>query len=317
MRKGLLIILALAVLLLSGCGSDSPSSTESWAPFSIPVKKPPHRYEKTLHTNAAGLMGPELKPIMPHGPPPGFLYEVQPIEGIGVFANPGSRLTVQYVGVEYGTGRKFASSWDEGKPFTFTLGDGEAIQGWEEALENGEVGDRTELVIPPELTKGPFPHNVPKDKTAIFVIELLRSESAQEVEEREAKSKSAKATTKKSKPIVKVPAGAPPKELVVKDLEEGRGPAAKSGDEVTVHYVGVDYKTGKQFDASWDRGEPFSFTLGSGEVIKGWDQGIEGMKAGGRRELVIPPALAYGSQQVGSIAANSTLVFVVDLLEIN
>lgn len=121
----------------------------------------------------------------------------------------------------------------------------------------------------------------------------------------------------KTKPTVSVPKGAPPKKLVIEDLEEGSGPPAKAGDEVTVQYVGVDYKTGKQFDASWDRGEPFAFVLGAGAVISGWDEGIEGMKVGGRRELIIPPNLAYGSQAVGEIAPNSTLVFVVDLLAIN
>jgi peptidylprolyl isomerase len=118
----------------------------------------------------------------------------------------------------------------------------------------------------------------------------------------------------KTKPRVKPPKGAPPKKLVINDLEEGSGPAAKAGDEVTVQYVGVNYKSGKEFDASWDRGEPFPFTLGSGMVIPGWEQGVEGMKVGGRRELVIPPELGYGP--AGSppvIPPNETLVFVVDL----
>jgi peptidylprolyl isomerase len=125
------------------------------------------------------------------------------------------------------------------------------------------------------------------------------------------------ASETKTKPKVAVPKGAPPKKLVIKDLEEGSGPAAQAGDEVTVQYVGVDYKTGAQFDASWDRGEPFTFVLGNSEVIAGWDQGVEGMKAGGQRELIIPPSLGYGSQQAGEIAPNSTLVFVVDLLAVN
>ena len=120
----------------------------------------------------------------------------------------------------------------------------------------------------------------------------------------------------KTKPTIVPPQGAPPTKLVVNDLEEGTGPAANAGDEVTVNYVGVDYKTGKQFDASWDRGQPFTFRLGSGKVIPGWEQGVEGMKAGGRRELIIPPELAYGSQSVGSIAPNSTLVFVIDLVDV-
>ncbi len=123
-------------------------------------------------------------------------------------------------------------------------------------------------------------------------------------------------STAKTKPKVTVPKGAPPKKLEVKELETGTGAEAKSGDKVTVQYVGVGYKSGKEFDASWDRGEPFSFTLGAGEVIPGWDQGIEGMKEGGRRELIIPPELAYGEAGYPpSIAPNETLVFVVDLLE--
>jgi peptidylprolyl isomerase len=136
-------------------------------------------------------------------------------------------------------------------------------------------------------------------------------------EESTAPAKQSKPTAKKTKPKVTVPKGAPPKQLVVKELEEGTGAEAKAGDEVTVQYVGVDYKSGKEFDSSWSRHEPFAFQLGVGQVIPGWDQGIEGMKVGGRRELIIPPELAYG--EAGSppaIGPNETLVFVVDLLAV-
>jgi peptidylprolyl isomerase len=127
-------------------------------------------------------------------------------------------------------------------------------------------------------------------------------------------AKQAEPTQEKTKPKVSVPSGQPPKKLVEKDLEEGTGPAAKAGDEVTVQYVGVGYDTEEEFDASWDRGEPFTFTLGVGEVIPGWDEGIEGMKVGGRRELVIPPELAYGAAGAPpAIGKNETLIFVVDL----
>jgi len=126
------------------------------------------------------------------------------------------------------------------------------------------------------------------------------------------------APKEKTKPQVKAQQGAPPTELVANDLEEGSGPAAKAGDEVTVQYVGVNYKSGKEFDASWDRGEPFTFALGSGMVIPGWEEGIEGMKVGGRRELIIPPELGYGSAgSPPAIPPNETLVFVVDLEAIN
>lgn len=116
------------------------------------------------------------------------------------------------------------------------------------------------------------------------------------------------------KPTVEVPKGPAPTQLVVKDLKTGDGVEAKSGDQVSVQYVGVLYSDGKQFDSSFDRGQPFSFQLGGSQVIPGWDQGVAGMKVGGRRELIVPPDLAYGAQgQPPTIPANATLVFVIDL----
>lgn len=121
----------------------------------------------------------------------------------------------------------------------------------------------------------------------------------------------------RGRPEVTVPSGAPPKQLEETDLIKGTGAEAKSGDKVTVQYVGVGYESGKEFDASWNRGEPFSFTLGASEVIPGWDQGVEGMKVGGQRQLVIPPELAYGEAGAPpAIGPNETLVFVIDLLEV-
>ena len=119
------------------------------------------------------------------------------------------------------------------------------------------------------------------------------------------------------KPVVKPPSGAPPSKLEIKDIVKGSGQAAKAGDQLTVQYVGVNYANGKQFDASWDRGQPFSFPLGAGQVIPGWDQGLVGMKPGGRRQLTIPPDLAYGAQgSPPDIPPNATLVFVIDLQRI-
>jgi peptidylprolyl isomerase len=118
-------------------------------------------------------------------------------------------------------------------------------------------------------------------------------------------------------PTVTRPTGAPPTALVKKDLIVGTGPEAKAGQSVTVNYVGVLYSTGKVFDASWKRHEPFSFSLGRGQVITGWDQGIAGMKVGGRRELIIPAPLAYGAKgSPPTIPPNAALVFVVDLLAV-
>jgi len=119
------------------------------------------------------------------------------------------------------------------------------------------------------------------------------------------------------KPEIDFPGGEPPAELEITDIWEGDGPVASAGDRVTVHYVGVAHSTGEQFDASWDRGEPLSFQLGAGRVIPGWDQGLQGMKVGGRRQLIIPPGLAYGDRGAGNvIGPGETLIFVCDLVSV-
>ncbi len=119
------------------------------------------------------------------------------------------------------------------------------------------------------------------------------------------------------KPEVTVPGGEPPPGLQIEDIEVGTGPEATAGTDVDVHYVGVSWSSGRQFDASWDRGSTFSFRLGGGQVIAGWDQGVVGMQAGGRRRLTIPPDLGYGSRGAGGvIGPNETLVFVVDLVDV-
>ena len=117
------------------------------------------------------------------------------------------------------------------------------------------------------------------------------------------------------KPEVGPIQGDPPADLVVEDLSVGDGPEAQPGQTVSVHYVGVSHSTGREFDASYNRGEPFAFPLGGGQVIAGWDQGVAGMKVGGRRKLTIPPHLGYGARGAGGvIKPNETLAFVVDLL---
>jgi len=120
------------------------------------------------------------------------------------------------------------------------------------------------------------------------------------------------------KPDLAIPAGDAPSDLVLEDITIGEGAEAKSGTNVEVHYVGVAWSTQRQFDASWDRNETFEFRLGAGQVISGWDQGVAGMKVGGRRRITIPAHLGYGAQGAGGvIKGGETLVFVVDLLNVN
>lgn len=118
-----------------------------------------------------------------------------------------------------------------------------------------------------------------------------------------------------TKPEITIPDEAAPTELVLEDLEVGDGPEATSGQPVEVHYVGVAWSTRAQFDASWDRNDTFGFRLGTGQVIAGWDEGVAGMRLGGRRRITIPPDKGYGARGAGgAIGPNETLVFVVDLL---
>ncbi|MFG2427231.1 FKBP-type peptidyl-prolyl cis-trans isomerase [Streptomyces sp. NPDC048590] len=120
-----------------------------------------------------------------------------------------------------------------------------------------------------------------------------------------------------AKPEVEVPEGATPTELTVRDLVAGDGPEAQPGRVVQVHYVGVTFASGKEFDSSWEQDRPFKFAVGGGKAIKGLDRGVRGMRAGGRREIVVPPRLGYGRQSPSSlIPAGSTLIFVVDLLTV-
>jgi len=121
----------------------------------------------------------------------------------------------------------------------------------------------------------------------------------------------------RDKPEIDFPEGEPPTDLVIVDEIAGDGDEAVPGRTVAAHYVGVAFSTGEEFDSSWSRGDPLSFPLGGGRVIKGWDDGIAGMRVGGRRRLVIPPHLAYGDRGAGgAIAPGETLIFVVDLVDV-
>ena len=121
----------------------------------------------------------------------------------------------------------------------------------------------------------------------------------------------------RERPEIEFPGETPPEELVIEDVIEGSGRQVEVGDTVSCHYVGVAWSTGEEFDASWNRGQPLDFTAGIGQVIQGWDQGLLGMKVGGRRKLIIPPQMGYGAAGAGAaIGPNETLIFVVDLVAV-
>jgi hypothetical protein len=179
MAKVFLIGLVIAAVLLSACGRGAESTTDRATSgeseqFRIPVGKVPVRKDGALKFKADGLVGQEPKPVIPEGPAPYSLAFKDLIAGIGPVAIKGNTATVQYVGVDYDTGKKFESSWEEGKPFTFKLGSGAAIGGFEQGIESMEVGTRRELVVPPGLAYGGTQQKaIPPNRTLIFVVDLL------------------------------------------------------------------------------------------------------------------------------------------------
>ncbi len=180
MTKAFLIGLVFAAAVLSACGGGDGSTADQGAsggsqPFRIPVGNVPVRRADGLKFKANGLVGTEPKPITPEGSPPGYsLTLADLIEGIGVAALKGDTVTVQYIGVDYKTGKKFESSWDEGRPLTFEYGSGAAVVGFEQGIDGMEVGGRRELVVPPSLASGGSRQKaIPSNATLIFVVDLL------------------------------------------------------------------------------------------------------------------------------------------------
>jgi peptidylprolyl isomerase len=274
MRLTLLIILLGSALIAVGCGSSSDSSTTGSTGSNEPA--------------AASEKKPKPKVTVPSGPPPKKLVTKDLEPGSGPAAKVGDEVSVQYVLVDYKSGKEIEASWDRGQPFSFQLGSGEVISGWEQGVVGMKEGGRRELIVPSQLAYG--------KGALVFMVDLLSVGRSPEQEKQERQH---------PQPEIKVPDGPPPKELVVNDLEQGSGAAVGKGDTIVVEYVGVNYKTGEEFEVVW--GKPTTFTVGSGELIKGWEQGIRGMKVGGRRELIIPSKLAFGKGAV---------IYVVDLLDV-
>jgi len=236
--------------------------------------------------------------------PSGLQYD-DTVTGTGAEAKSGQDVTVHYTGWLYKDGvkgAKFDSSKDRKDPFQFELDGGMVIRGWDEGVQGMKIGGTRVLVIPPELGYGARGAGgvIPPNATLMFEVELLAVSGGD---------------TEISLELQSTASG-----LQFQDVTLGEGAEAKSGQRVTVHYTGWLYKNGlrgKKFDSSKDRGDPFRFHLDQGQVIRGWDEGVQGMKVGGTRMLVIPAELGYGARGAGGvIPPNATLLFEVELLAV-
>ncbi len=238
----------------------------------------------------------ELTPVADPTLSPGLKVE-DLVVGDGKEAKTGDTLIVAYTGWVQGKTEPFDSSDYHDAPFQFVLGKGDAIEGWDQGLVGMKVGGKRRLTVPPNLgygAAGAANGRIPPNATLIFEVSLLGVQGPP-------------APTLPPTTIT---------QLKVEDLVVGTGAEAKVGDTLTVNYTGW-LENGTKFDSSLDRGQPIDFVLGKGQVIAGWDQGLVGMRVGGKRRLTIPPALAYGASGAGdTIPANAALIFEVELLAV-
>jgi peptidylprolyl isomerase len=293
---GIVVGLLLSATL-AACG-PTPIPTQSGAATATPVVEAKST-EASATAQATGETTAQENVLTT---PSGLQYiEIQ--KGDGPAPEVGEVVSVNYRGtLEDGT--EFDSSYSRGEPIAFPLGKGYVIPGWDEGIALMNVGGKARLIIPPDLAYGEegAAGVIPPDATLIFDVELVSISPGSPAE----------FTQVNAEDYVTTETG-----LKYYDFETGDGPTPQAGQEVVVHYTGW-LLNGTKFDSSLDRGSPFSFVLGAGRVISGWDEGLATMKVGGKRQLVIPPELAYGDQGAsGVIPPNATLVFEVELLEIH
>ena len=224
------------------------------------------------------------------------------VAGTGETPKPGDIVSVHYTGT-LTNGVVFDSSYGRGQPIQFPLGQGRVIAGWDEGIGLMKTGGKARLIIPPALGYGAQGAGgvIPPNATLVFDVELVGIQAGS----------AAAPTVVDAADYITTTSG-----MKYHDFVVGSGATPTSGQQVLVHYTGW-LLNGAKFDSSLDRGEPFAFNIGVGQVIPGWDEGVMSMRVGGKRQLVIPAALGYGARGAGGvIPPNATLVFEVELLEV-
>ena len=299
--RAIWLVLLVYLLVLTACGPESSATTAEVAEPAAPTAT-----TATETTTAAQPATESMTTTTSEGETMTTASGLQYTEvsaGAGDAPIAGDIVSVHYTGT-LTNGVVFDSSYGRGQPIQFPLGQGQVIPGWDEGIALMKKGGKAKLTIPPALAYGAAGAGgvIPPNATLIFDVELVDIR----------KGAPAAATVVEAGDYITTTNG-----LKYYDFVVGDGAAPTTGRSVVVHYTGWLLEGGK-FDSSLDRGEPFTFNIGAGQVIRGWDEGVMSMKVGGKRQLVIPPELGYGSRGAGGgiIPPNATLVFEVELLEV-
>jgi FKBP-type peptidyl-prolyl cis-trans isomerase len=310
----------LAVGVIAGCGS-STSSKSGAASSSASASSAAGTYTSVT---ATGAFGKAPTVTIPAKAGSGALYTKTLIQGTGPALSSSQSLLGNFVLYDWSgkTHKLIGSTYTDGVPTLFT---GSLLPGLETALEGQKVGSRVLAVIPPKDafgTAGNSEIGVAPNDTVVFVIDMIKSfANTQGVSGAQTSNGGGALPTVKAGaagkgPTITIPKTAAPTTLQVKTLIKGTGPVVKKGNYIVVQYTGVNWRTGKVFDSSWSRSEPWATEIGEGQVIKGWDTGLVGQTVGSRVLLVVPPADGYGKTGSSSagIKGTDTLVFAIDIL---
>jgi FKBP-type peptidyl-prolyl cis-trans isomerase len=309
----------LAVGVIAGCGSSASSSPAASSSASSSTSA-----DTYTSVTATGDFGKAPTVTIPAKAGSGALYTKTLIQGTGPALTTSQSLLGNFVLYDWSgkTHKLIGSTYSDGVPTLFT---GSLLPGLETALEGQKVGSRVLAVIPPKDafgTAGNSEIGVGANDTVVFVVDMVKSfDNNQGVPGAQTSDGGGALPTVKAGatgkgPTITIPKTPAPKTLQVKTLIKGTGPVVKKGQYLVVQYTGVNYRTGKVFDSSWSRSEPWATQIGEGQVIKGWDTGLVGQTVGSRVLLVIPPADGYGSAGSSSagIKGTDTLVFAIDII---
>lgn len=311
MRRALLAVLLVPMLAaVAACGSSSSGGSSPSGDANLPT--------------VTGAFGTKPTVKIPASTAPTTLQTKVLQQGNGAKVASGQTVAIDYVGEIWKSSKVFDSSFETGRTAAaFPIGTGQVIDGFDKAIVGQTVGSRVLMVLPPDQAYGKDGNSdagIAGDDTLVFVVDVLGTQS-KDSSATGAVAKPSQAglpavSTAKGKPTIAKPAGTAPKALVVSPVLNGTGETVKKGDLIIVQYVGIKWADGKQFDSSWDRGQPAGFGIGVGQVIPGWDKALVGKKVGDRVLLVVPPADGYGAQGQSSagIKGTDTLVFAVDII---